>query len=239
MELDRSLDLLAFLGDPVRRSLYRHCRAAVDPVAREEAAEAVGISQKLAAFHLDKLVEAGLLVASFRPRPHRLGRPVKIYAPSDVELQVSIPERHYQGLAGILVGANSDSPAQRDKVLALARERGEDAGSAARAERRLGRPGPERTIAVTRELLAARGFEPHPDGEGGLWLSNCPYRAVADEAPELVCGINLAFIEGLVRGLGNQTVTVALSPSGGRCCVTLSPPRRPGSRLALTGRGSG
>ena len=36
-------------------------------MSREEAAAHVGISRKLAAFHLDRLVEAGLLVA--RPGP--------------------------------------------------------------------------------------------------------------------------------------------------------------------------
>ncbi|MGH9063987.1 MAG: helix-turn-helix transcriptional regulator [Acidimicrobiales bacterium] len=235
MELDRSLNVLALLSDPVRRELYRHVRGEIDPVTRDQAAQAAGISRKLAAFHLDKLVEAGLLLAGFRSRPHHLGRPVKVYAPSEMELSVSIPERRYETLAELLVRADLESPERHEETIALARDNGEQVGKAVRAERRLGRPGPERTIAVARELLAARGFEPRADGEGGLWLANCPYKALADKEPELVCGINRAFIEGLVRGLGNGTVTASRARGG--CCVRLSPPGRSGASGRALARG--
>ena len=58
------------LADDLRRRMYEFIRRADGPVSRDEAAAAVGISRKLAAFHLDKLVDAGLLEARLRP-----GRP--------------------------------------------------------------------------------------------------------------------------------------------------------------------
>ena len=51
------------LDDDLRRRMYAYCRRAGHSVTRDEAAAHVGISRKLAAFHLDKLVDAGLLWA--------------------------------------------------------------------------------------------------------------------------------------------------------------------------------
>ena len=51
---------VAALDDEFRRGMYAFIRKARRPVTREEAAASVGISRKLAAFHLDKLVEADL-----------------------------------------------------------------------------------------------------------------------------------------------------------------------------------
>src|SRR4029453_9132537 len=80
---DRDLAAIALLHDPVRRALYGHVVAAGGEVSRNQAAEAVGGQRGLAAFHLDKLVEAGLLEAAFRRLGDRrgpgAGRPAKLY----------------------------------------------------------------------------------------------------------------------------------------------------------------
>ena len=60
-EHDATLSSLAVLGDPTRRRLYDYVVGRRGGVGRDEAAEAAGISRMLAAFHLDKLVAAGLL----------------------------------------------------------------------------------------------------------------------------------------------------------------------------------
>ncbi|MBO0788607.1 MAG: winged helix-turn-helix transcriptional regulator, partial [Actinobacteria bacterium] len=61
------------LADEQRRRIYDFVRRAGAPVTRDQVAGAVGISRKLAAFHLDKLAAAGLLETSF-PRPAGLRR---------------------------------------------------------------------------------------------------------------------------------------------------------------------
>jgi predicted ArsR family transcriptional regulator len=58
---DPAIRAVAALDDELRRGMYAFIRKARRPVTREEAAASVGISRKLAAFHLDKLVEVGLL----------------------------------------------------------------------------------------------------------------------------------------------------------------------------------
>jgi predicted ArsR family transcriptional regulator len=229
MPADSPLDaiaMLAALDDPVRGRLYRFVRQCGRPVTREEAAAEAGVSRKLAAFHLDKLVEAGLLEASYAAppdRPRRVGRTPKVYRPSRVEVQVSIPERRYDLLAGLLVDAlDEDRHADAGRAaMGMARRRGLDLGGRIRKERRLGRPGAERTLSTAAEALDGLGFETVRDDQATLTLRNCPFQALAKRAPELVCGINREFVDGLVRGLGNQSVQVLLDPRPERCCVEL------------------
>src|ERR687894_219788 len=98
---------LGALQDDVRRRMYLFIRAAGRSVSRDEAAREVGISRKLAAFHLDKLVDRGLLEADYARPAGRggpgAGRPAKVYEPSSLELVASIPERRYDLAGGILV----------------------------------------------------------------------------------------------------------------------------------------
>ena len=67
------LAALSSLDDPVRRRLYEVVRERTEPVGRDEAAAAAGVGRALAVYHLDKLVEAGLLTASYQRPPGRSG----------------------------------------------------------------------------------------------------------------------------------------------------------------------
>jgi predicted ArsR family transcriptional regulator len=224
---EQSIGPLAALSDDLRRRLYLHVRNQAHSVSREEAAGAVGISRKLAAFHLDKLVEQGLLVYDYQRPPGRsgpgAGRPAKVYRPSDVEIEVSIPERRYDLMGTLLADAiRTESPAMPPvaHAVATAREAGRSLGEAVRQQRRLRPPGAERALAVAADVLEAHGFEPYRE-RGELRLRNCPFHALSRHAPELVCAMNHAFIDGLVRGIGNESLEVALEPKPGQCCVTL------------------
>jgi len=217
---DRSMSTLGVLDEPTRRRLYLFVRAAARPVTRDEAADHAGISRKLAAFHLDRLVDAGLLVPGAR-RAHerRRGRAPKTYEPSGLALDVSIPRRHYD-LAGELLATAIQScraderPA--DAALRVSFERGRRIGGAARSDAATTRR------MVTRELamLADQGYEPVHEGDR-IVLRSCPFDAVARRAPELVCGMNRALLEGALRGIGDEATEAVLEPVPGRCCVEL------------------
>ncbi|HEX5088512.1 MAG TPA: helix-turn-helix domain-containing protein [Nocardioides sp.] len=218
---------IAALDDDVRRALYEHVRAAGTPVTREEAAAAVGISRKLAAFHLDKLVELGVLRSGFGPpSERRVGRAPRRYEPAEEDIAVRVPERSPELLASILVEAvTSEGPDERaeDAVLRVARDRGARIGAAERARLRGGRVGPERALAASEELLAQQGFEPFGE-KGSVRLRNCPFHPMAGVAPGLVCGLNHAYLAGLVEGLGaGDRVAAELAPRAGECCVELRP----------------
>lgn len=224
---------VAALSDEVRWSLYRFVRQQSRPVTREEAARAARISVKLAAFHLDKLVARGLLRAD-QEVPHgvrrRVGRAPKRYAVSGLEVSFSLPERRYELIGEILIDSvvqaatNPRGESSAELARRVAWERGEELGAKARDDRRLGRTGPERTIATAEALLDEIGYEPTDDGSGGLLLRNCPFHALVDRAPELVCSINAALVDGMLRGIGNETVRADLVPEEGICCVRVVPP---------------
>jgi predicted ArsR family transcriptional regulator len=228
---------IAALADPLRSRLYQLVRDAGRPVTRDEAAEAAGISRSLAAFHLDKLVDRGLLTFEYaRPEGRTgpgAGRPSKVYEPSEIEVQVSIPERQYDVIGKLLVDSILAEPGQaaRSEVAAnVAAGEGRRIGEEVRRELRMRPPGTERALAATADILRERGYEPYPAEDGSLRLRSCPFHQVARHAPELVCRMNREFIQGIVRGIGNQTVEAALEPTPGQCCVVL----RAGPREAST-----
>jgi len=230
---DGQLQALAALGDEVRSALYRYVRRQDRPVTRDEAAQAVRISVKLAAFHLDKLVDRGLLRADQEvPQGvrRRVGRAPKRYSVSDREFSVSLPERRYELAGEILVdslaqaGAEPGGGPPADVSRRVARDRGWHLGAGLREQRNLGHPGPERTVAAAEDLLDQLGYEPARDGCGGLVLRNCPFHALVQRQPELVCALNAALVDGMLRGLGNETVRADLRPQPGLCCVCVRPP---------------
>jgi predicted ArsR family transcriptional regulator len=217
--LERGPAAIGALEDKLRQRMYLFIRRQTHPVSRDEAAEAVGISRKLAAFHLDKLVEKGLLKATYAHpagRPvHQAGRSSKLYEPSEAHFDISVPERRYDLLADTLAEAVSSGGAE-----AIACDIAKRKGTA------LGRHVPSspgnRGMATALKLLASHGFEPIPQGDGdGVLLRNCPFHDVARHAPELVCQMNLAFIQGVLEGLEASGIRAELNPAPGRCCITL------------------
>ena len=231
--LRRDAEALGVLEDELRRKLYVFVRTQGRPVSREEAATAVGISRKLAAFHLDKLTDRGLLTPRYARPPGRggrgAGRSAKYYEPSSRQIDVTIPERRYDLLGSVLLRAlqsQREGEAGEDAARRAAGETGFEIGRAERHRRGIPPPGPERAMAVTTQVLEDTGYEPYRDDRGCVRLRSCPFHGLAEQARDLVCGMNERLIEGVVRGLGNDTLGVVLEPVPGECCVRLEPPAR-------------
>lgn len=223
--LDRQIAGLAVLGEPARRALYLYVANRQGDVGRDEAARAVGVSRSLAGFHLDRLVEEGLLEASFRRLSGRTGpgagRPAKLYRRSSRQIEVSLPQRSYELAARILVTAIEaiEAPKARNALAKTARNIGEQIGAEART--RAGpRPGKKSLLGAMVAALAARGYEPEA-AAGEVELRNCPFHALAGEHEEAVCGMNLALLEGVVEGLRLPSAKAVLDPAPGMCCVRL------------------
>jgi predicted ArsR family transcriptional regulator len=222
---DRDIERLALLEEPVRRALYRHLVRRGDYVSRDEAAAALGIARGLAAFHLDKLAEADLLEVTYQRPAGRVGpgagRPSKLYRRSGRQVSVTVPDRDYQLLAGMLArGLEPGLPEDVGRRLGKeARETG--AALAAEARRLAGRrPSRRRLVEVGLEVLWRQGFEPH-SRDCKVTLRNCPFRAVAYEHRDLVCPMNLALMEAFVAGLNVTGVTAVCLPAEDGCCVSL------------------
>jgi predicted ArsR family transcriptional regulator len=308
---DPALTSVSTLSDPVRAQLYDFVTSSREPVGRDEAAAAVGIGRAIAVYHLDKLVESGLLTASYRRPPGRsgpgAGRPAKRYARSGREFTVTVPPREYELAAHLLaqaVAADSGG-ASRGALRDAARQFGESAGAGHRAAAReaadaadaarvrgdagrgeaghsragagsgdagrdggdasrgdagrcdAGRDGGDagrgdagrgdagrgdagrgegdaarggRDTERLAAALRAHGFEPWSGADGSVALRNCPFHQLAARHRDIVCGMNLALIEGLVTGLSAEGMRPELDPRPGQCCVVI----RAGRPLAET-----
>jgi predicted ArsR family transcriptional regulator len=214
------VEAIAALAEPTRRRLYEHVVRQPGPVGRDEAAAAVGVPRATAAFHLDRLADDGLLDVVRMRRTGRTGpgagRPAKLYKRAATWVRVSLPERRYD-LAGELLAAaveEADGTGERPRQALGRRARvlGEELGRAA------GPGGPDAVLAVLEE----NGFEPRPEGESVV-LVNCPFHALAQRHPELVCGMNLQLVDGVLAGAGCTALAAHLCPEEGHCCVRLEP----------------
>nr|WP_221219395.1 transcriptional regulator [Prauserella isguenensis] len=206
--------------------MYEFIRHAQRPVTRDDAAAAVGISRKLAAFHLDKLVDAGLLTARFEAVGgiRKVGRTPKVYEPADVDIRVTIPPRQHDLLADILLQAvltEGEGETAHHAALRTARERGHRLGTTERERLRPGKLGVERALTHAETVLARYGFEPSRQSPECVRLLNCPFHPLVAQSPDLVCGINHAFLEGFLTGLHASAVEATLAPRTGECCVQL------------------
>jgi predicted ArsR family transcriptional regulator len=230
---DPAIRAVAALEDELRRGMYAFIRRAERPVTRDEAAASVGISRKLAAFHLDKLVEVGLLRAHYEAVGgiRRAGRRPKVYEPSALHIQISIPQRQHHLLADILLDAvltEGEGENAREAAVRVARDGGREIGTTQRDQTRPGRLSAERALTLVAGVLAGHGFEPARHAPTCVRLRNCPFQPLAARAPALVCGINHAFLTGLLAGLNATTVEAVLEPRAGECCVELRSTRGKG-----------
>ncbi len=208
------LQALSSLGDATRRRVYDHVSSRPGAVSRDEVAREAGIGRTLAAYHLDRLAAQGLLTVAYERRSGRTGpgagRPAKLYARSEREIEVSVPPRDYHLAARLLAdAAAADTGGGTRRALPAAAER-------------LGREiAAEATGAELAPLLCDRGYEPFEDEDHVVRMRNCPFHAVAQRHPAIVCEMNLALLGGLVDGLDTPSLTAALEPGPGRCCVAI------------------
>ncbi|GAA1537798.1 helix-turn-helix transcriptional regulator [Nocardioides humi] len=200
------------LADPVRRALYRFVAEQPGAVSRDQAASGVDVPRHTAKFHLERLVDEGLLVTEFRRLTGRTGpgagRPAKLYRRSRRELTVSVPSRRYDLAGQVLADAverTLDGAPMPDALAAAV----EDAADRVAAE--------DRPLG---ELLAALGYEPRTGG-GATVLANCPFDRLAADHRDLVCGLNHAFVASLARRRGGPGCAAEAVPPGPGCCVRL------------------
>ncbi len=222
-DLSRRAAGIGALAEPVRRDLYGYVVAQPDAVGREEAARGVGVPVHTAKFHLEKLVEEGLLDVEFRRLGGRqgpgAGRPSKLYRRSAQEFEVSLPTRRYDLVGEILATAFTKAGEGVDLDGAI-RDSAAGAGrAAAQGAAPLGTSDQgQADLDRVSDVLALHGYEPRPEGEV-LVLANCPFDSLAKQHTALVCGLNQVFVQGVADGLGCTEVEACLEPEEGQCCV--------------------
>lgn len=207
---------VAVLDDPTRRALFDFVAASGSAVTRDSAAEALHLSRRVTALHLDKLADQGLLTVEYRRLNNRTGpgagRPAKLYRCSSGEVAVSVPERHYDLIGELFVAAVAQTMDTGADISGTLDRTAYDAGHAIGA-----------ATGDVAKALEESGYQPAVAEDGtGLTLQNCPFHRLARRHTELVCGLNLRLLEGITTGAGDPFLTPALDPADGRCCVRLN-----------------
>ncbi len=217
-EQSTQLSAISALDEPTRRAIFDHVRRAAEPVSRDDVATALAVPRPTAAFHLDKLADQGLVDVEFARRGDKTGpgagRPAKLYRRSTREMSVQIPERAYDLAAELLAEAvdvaveTGESP--RDVLFRNARDFGLRVGGEYSDEPHSVVPSLERC-----------GYEPRDENDC-IALVNCPFHVIAQRHTDLVCGMNLELISGMLEGMGSDQAA-RLEPEPDFCCVRIRP----------------
>jgi predicted ArsR family transcriptional regulator len=228
MKDNQELGAISLLLAPVRWRLYQYLQDAGGPVGRDEAAQAAGISRNLAAFHLDRMAEAGLLAVEYRRLTGRsgrgAGRPAKLYRAAAQRIAVSLSATRYPLAGRILATAITERGADEDGAAAVRRV-------AARVGAELGGEllGPagadtDGPFGLAEQAMQELGYNPERH-RSQLVLRNCPFAELAASHRELICPMNHALLSGLLPALG-ATGLAAAGPrpkrQPGPCCVSIT-----------------
>lgn len=185
-------------------------RAIDEPTGVQEIAEQVGLHSNTARFHLDGLVDAGLVER--RTEGHRRpGRPRMVY----VAIPSNVPagRRSYRLLAEMLTSLVTETLPEPGP----AAERAGEAWGRYLAER----PAPGQLVDADEGLrrlstvLADVGFEPEPvdDSEHPVIpMRHCPFREVAEQHREVVCSLHLGLMRGVLAETHAPLVAERLDP---------------------------
>lgn len=230
--LDNNVDKVAALADPVRRELYRFISDQTEPVSRDQAADAVGIARHQARFHLDRLEAEGLLDSDYARMTGRTGpgagRTAKRYRRAHSDIAVNLPPREYELAGRLMADAIAEAGATGVPVVEalnkLAYDYGRGVGAAA-ADGVTPADG-HAALHVAVDILSAHGYEPRygfGEQDGEVFLTNCPFHAMAKAQTQLACHMNKSLIAGVADALGPHHPEARLCPQENHCCVVLSP----------------
>src|SRR4051794_12057140 len=182
------VEAVAALAEPTRRRLYDHVVRQAAPVSRDEAAAAVGVPRPTVAFHLDRLVDDGLLDVVFERRTGRsgpgAGRPSKLYRRAQPAEAGSLPERPDRLAGGLIAASVAEAERTGERPGAVLARRAFECGR--ELATRAADGDPDAPVGV----LEDHGFEPRIE-EDAILLANCPFHVLARNHPELVCGMNV------------------------------------------------
>ena len=209
-------------GDPTRRSIYRHLRGAEDPLSASEVGEVFGLHRTVARAHLEKLKDLDLVECGTRRRAGG-GRPAKTYVLTDDRLEIMLPPRRYERLARLLlrlVDTSLEPAAAAAAASALGRAYGEDvalslAGADAEPPVALS---PQAVLGWMDEAGYGVSLDDGAPGVVAVKVSNCVYRELAEEFPDIVCRFDCGLVCGM-PGVDESahTQTHALSTGDAFC----------------------
>ena len=208
------------LADPIRRALYHFVAHQPGAVSRDQAAAGLEIPRHTAKFHLDKLVDEGLLVPEFKRLSGRTGpgagRPAKLYRRVRKEVNVTLPRRRYDLAGHVLADTLERLQAGTPFDQAIA----DAADNAATIVVESWPPTESSEMDRVAGVLSRLGYKPRPETDR-VRLSNCPFQQLSDDHTDVICSMNRRFIDAVGRRLSCSDVTPTSVDRGTGCCVAL------------------
>jgi predicted ArsR family transcriptional regulator len=202
---DARLDVLKALGDNTRYAIYLELARSATPRSTAEIAEELELHPNTVRPHLERMRDVGLLEVETEPRG-AVGRPQHRYSLAADAPSLGLEPPAFPMLAAMLADVAAASGAASDDAALGGVHRGRALAAACPA----GRTSLEDLVA----LLDRLGFDPAvgPEGVVGdddrlkIAFANCPFRALAEVHPELVCNLHRGLIEGFVEEAGELSV---------------------------------
>jgi predicted ArsR family transcriptional regulator len=207
---DRRLAVLKALGDNTRYAIYLELARSAVPLTTADVAESLDLHPNTVRPHLERMRDVGLLTVAAQSRG-AVGRPQHRYslAPDAPSLGLEPPAMPL--LAGMLTGVAAAAGAGSEEAAEVGRRQG--ATAAAAVDTSEDETPEERTVTCVAALLGELdrlGFDPAAaSDEAGTTVAfgHCPFAALAEVHPEIVCHLHRGIVEGLVDGVGGARVS--------------------------------
>jgi predicted ArsR family transcriptional regulator len=193
------LDILKALGDNTRYAIYLELARSPKPLATAEIAETLDLHPNTVRPHLERMRDVGLLEVSVAPAG-QVGRPQHLYALASDAPALGLEPPVTSMLAGMLAAAAAMAGVEAEHALEAGRQQG-----LVLAGRQPRRP----CIEATQEMLAELGFDPERvDGVDSttIGFAHCPFGALAEANPELICSLHRGMLEGYAELLDGTIV---------------------------------
>ncbi len=226
------------LASPSRNELL-HLLQQRGPTTIADLAEGTGLHPNTVREHLARLLEVDLVRREAEVRTVR-GRPRMFYRATSGAEAVATPEgsaRFEAGVArmafarAIIEGFAAPEPDTRARAeaagAAIGRSLRRDvpaAGSKAATE--VPQDPAERGVLALEAHLDAFGFDPQWEGEAQTFhLWRCPFWEMAQERPDVVCGVHSGLAEGVLESAGGAMTVERLTPFVGphHCTLAIRP----------------
>lgn len=193
------------LAQPTRVRLLELICENGRPSSTDELANLTGLHPNGVRSHLERLVQAGLVIKTVSSAGR--GRPRHLWSEATGARAALNQPRAYEQLATWLSSAIDTSPQRLREVEAAGRQIGREQARA--SDRQSGFDGVEAAVA-------SLGFQPRVDyGPGDrmvICLSNCPYRDAVRQNPKVICNLHHGMTLGLLDELDPGTVLTGFVP---------------------------
>lgn len=209
--MEQTLKITNVLSDPTRYYIYQYITKRHQEVTVQEIADGFNIHPNVARLHLSKLEDVNMLVSETK-KTGKGGRPSRLYRLSDDVIQLNFPYRDYQLLSNIAIQTMLSLGEEGRKALYITGKRfGIELVEQEMASQHQNGVDLsfDQKLNIMRSAATMAGF--YPDFEANedqtkiyFEIFNCPFKEVAVDHTESVCGMHYEFLKGMFESLFNS-----------------------------------